>query len=366
MDAKNRISRARASMVLTAPFYATLALGLKVEHRDAVGTMATDGTSLFFNAEFVDGLTDAELRGLMVHEMLHIANLHHVRQGTRVGEKWNCATDYAINAEVIAEGYTLPDDALLDQRYAGMSAEAIYNDLPDGSGGGGGGGSNFGGVLPAAHAHDKAALERATIDAKTKVIQAAQIAKKAGQSTGTSERLAGDAKAHGVDWRATLRRFVDASARVDYSWSRPNRRMLSQGFILPGKVPDGLGHLVVIIDTSGSVNAKALARFIAEIDGAVSDAMPDRVTVMDCDTEVRAMREFEPGEPIFTKCLGGGSTNMQPALDAVPYDASAVICFTDCIFYREPVAIQTPVLWARWGAYKGCPAWGELVEVPAS
>ena len=56
---------------------------------------------------------------------------HHTRRQERGLEKWNVACDYAINNYLIAENFVLPDGGLQDEQYNDMTAEAIYNLLPE-------------------------------------------------------------------------------------------------------------------------------------------------------------------------------------------------------------------------------------------
>jgi predicted metal-dependent peptidase len=79
------------------------------------------------------------------------------------------------------------------------------------------------------------------------------------------------------DWRQELRRFIDPSQRKDYSCSRPNRRFLSTGLILPGFVPDGVNHLAWIVDTSSSIDLEALARAGAEGQAALDEGAVDKI-----------------------------------------------------------------------------------------
>lgn len=380
MNHDKRISRARAGLIISAPFYATLAMGLEVIERDDIETMATDGDSLFYNPSFVDELSDPELRGVVAHEVMHVANLHHTRRNGRDADQWNIACDYVINETLISEGFTLPDGALIDARFNGMSADQVFSalgkdkkdqqgDAPKegqgddkGQGQGAPDPARTGGIMDAAPSHDKAALQAAEMDTKAKVLQAVQAANKAGEASEAMQKLAADIKTPLVDWRAVLRRYIDLSARKDYSWSRPNRRHVASGLYLPSQVPDGLERLTVIIDTSGSIDRAALSTFLAELQAAVDDAQPDVVEVIQCDTRITARQEFVAGDPIAFDLAGGGGTNMQPALDAIT-DTSACIMFTDCKFPRPLVAPHYPVLFARWGNGGKVPAFGELVDV---
>ena len=56
---------------------------------------------------------------------MHIALMHHTRRGDRDPRLWNLACDFAIDQELTAMGFDVPDP-LIDARFAGLNAEAIY------------------------------------------------------------------------------------------------------------------------------------------------------------------------------------------------------------------------------------------------
>ena len=217
--------------------------------------------------------------------------------------------------------------------------------------------------MDAADPADAAAMAAAEMDAKAKTLQAAAAAKACGKESAGGARAAEAIKKPVVDWRAVLRRYVDAAARTEYAWHRPNRRYVASGLYLPGQIPDGMARLAVVIDTSGSIDRTVLGTFLGELQGAVDDAAPDVVDVIQCDTKVTARDQFTHGDLIQVNVKGGGGTNMSPALDLCR-DASVVIVFTDCHFSRDPLDPGTPVLWARWGDHAKVPAFGELVALP--
>jgi predicted metal-dependent peptidase len=79
---------------------------------------------------YIATLTDAEVAGVMAHELCHPALGHFGRAAGRPMDKWNIATDMAINAGLRAAGITLPAGALYP--VAGLesaSAEEIYATL---------------------------------------------------------------------------------------------------------------------------------------------------------------------------------------------------------------------------------------------
>ena len=131
LDAGARIIRARHALVTseTTGFWGALALGQKLVERADVETAAVDGKHLFYAPEFIRAQTEPELIGLLAHEVSHLALCHHTRRGRRDPELWNVAADYAINAGLVAAGFTLPQGALLDSRFDGANAESIYATL---------------------------------------------------------------------------------------------------------------------------------------------------------------------------------------------------------------------------------------------
>jgi predicted metal-dependent peptidase len=306
--AAKRIQKARTALLLDHPFFGTLLFRLKGRETSSVKTMATDGVSLFFNPEFVATLSAAELNGVLAHEVLHPGLQHHVRRGNRNPKRWNIACDYAINPLVIDAGLALPKDVLIDNRFRGMSAERIYNLIEEeeeggdgeseGTAEGSGGDKNnpnapetpggFGQVLDAPDAVDaegKDPNDQAR-DWQIAVEQAETISKLAGKLPAGIERSLQGAEEARVDWRELLRRAWSETVPSDYSWMRPNRRHIWQGLYLPGVHREGVGEVVIFVDCSGSINARQLALFEAEVRSILEGQRPERVYVAYFDTQV--------------------------------------------------------------------------------
>ena len=62
-----------------------------------IGTMATDGRSVWFNPDWCEGHGVEKTMGVIAHEVLHVVNKHHLRRGERDAELWNVAADLLIN-----------------------------------------------------------------------------------------------------------------------------------------------------------------------------------------------------------------------------------------------------------------------------
>jgi predicted metal-dependent peptidase len=393
--AAKRIQKARTTLLLDHPFFGTLLFRLKGHETPSVKTMATDGVSLFYNPDFVATLSAAELTGVLAHEVLHPGLQHHVRRGNRGTKRWNMACDYAINPLVIDAGLALPKDVLIDNRFRGMSAERIYNlikeedddggqqddrqgsseDSPDGRGrdkdepsspetpGG------FGQVLDAPDAADaegKDADEQAR-DWQIAVEQAETISKLAGKLPAGLERSLQGAEEARVDWRELLRRAWSETTPSDYSWMRPNRRHIWQGLYLPGVQREGVGEVVIFVDCSGSINARQLSLFEAEVRSILEGQRPERVYVVYFDAHVHKVDVYEAGQQIHLTPVGGGGTDFRPCFQWVEeshVQPQILVFLTDLYGTLPDHPPPHPVLWASTGSQHA--PFGQVVPMQAA
>jgi len=123
-DVDFALARAKTYLNKEFPFYGSILMSVKViEDNERVSTMATDGTSIIWNREFVQKINAQELAGVFVHEVLHILFKHPLRMKNRDHKKWNYACDYVINPIVLdAVGINggklaLPKDCLFEDKY---------------------------------------------------------------------------------------------------------------------------------------------------------------------------------------------------------------------------------------------------------
>ena len=92
------------------PFYYSIYRCINVveAHPSQMDTMGVTVDTLYFNAEFVRKLPLSELLFTIIHEMLHIAMKHRIREKHRKHVVWNYACDYYVNKSIV-------DDFKLDQ-----------------------------------------------------------------------------------------------------------------------------------------------------------------------------------------------------------------------------------------------------------
>jgi len=353
--ASQAIVRARTQLVMAEPFFGSLALRLKPVAADITDTMATDGTHLFYNPKWVLSITAHQLRGVICHEVLHCTNGHPWRRKARDDRKWNYACDYAINPLVKEAGHELPPDGLIDKQFKGLSAEAIYNklppDAPNGGGNGQGNGQGKNQPMPAGGVMDAPnQQEHAQQQAEWQVAmrQAAQMAKARGRLPASLGRLVDELVRPKVDWKSELRRFVQQAARNDYAWRRPNGRYLHAGLYLPSLYSEEMPPLVIAVDTSGSIGEKELRQFASEISAISDECRPSRIYVQYIDAMVHKVDEFEPGDVVRIKPIGGGGTSFIPAFEWVEkhqVEPACLIYLTDMYgdFPKQPP--EYPVMW---------------------
>jgi predicted metal-dependent peptidase len=392
MLAHDKLTKARAGLILDQPFFGSLALRLPLVPDPAAETLWTDGRKLGYNPGFVDGLELPELKTIIAHEILHCALAHTTRRGERKPDQWNIAGDFAINGILQESGFLMPADALLDPQYNGLSAEEIYNRLTDDDDNGQGAGQQAGGNQQQTQAgqdedgdgdgpadpgrmgevrdagqgdgEDQAdtpgQLEE---EWKVSVAQAATQAKGKGALGAGLARLAEKILEHKIDWRDLLREFVERSARNDYNFNRPNTRYLHTGFVMPSLISDELPEIAVVCDTSGSVDARQLASFGAELQ-AIAAEFHTTINLSYCDTKVYNPTRFEPGDEIKLDPAGGGGTDFRPAfawIEEAQLSPACLIFFTDLFGTFPEQAPEYPVLWLDFAGYGVTAPFGETI-----
>lgn len=405
MKAAEKVTAARTALILDQPFFGALSLRLAILEDPTCPTAWVDGKTLGYNPRFVEGLTHAEILGLIAHEVMHCACGHPWRRDNRDPKKWNIAADYAINAILVDAGFQLPEGGLLDSQWDGKSAEWIFDRLPnqgsgskgsqrgqkggsgddqasgrpgdqDGQGSAGagqgdapgapGGPDNaLGEVRDAPTDADARSAEATEADWKRATQEAARAAQVRGTVPGSLKRFADERKRSRVDWKSVLRRFVQSHAKNDYSWTRPNKRFMARGLYLPALHSEEMGPIVAAVDTSGSIDSVLLSQFASEIQGIADEMQPEKVVVMYCDARVHRVDVFERGEAIEMAPCGGGGTDFRPVfrkladLDEVPV---CVVYLTDLYGTFPDTEPETPTLWVSPTRGYTVP-FGEYVEV---
>ena len=393
LSAEERLSKAVVK-IMDHPRYTALAgvlmLGEKTIEED-IPTACTNGRDVKYGRAFVDGLTDAELRGLVLHEDEGHKLYRHLTTW-----RWmydidpflaNCACDYVINIRIVDDnkddGFAeLPEGGLVDERFRGMDEAQVFHILrkeQDEQSTGDSGGSDSqdnesgdgdpqdnesgSGSEQSAGAgldqHDWDGAQELSDEEKRELARdideaIRQGAMAAGKMGGTGNRGLDELLQPQVDWREVLREFVQTTcAGSDYStYARPNRRLMSQGIYMPSGVSEQVEELVIAIDTSGSIGQSELTEFLSEVKGVCDTVKPNKVRLLYWGSDVVGDESYDMHEldnlVTSTKPMGGGGTDVNCVTQYMAKKGikpQAVIVLTDGHLYGGWGEWTCPVLW---------------------
>lgn len=197
--------------------------------------------------------------------------------------------------------------------------------------------------------------------------QAERVAKTCGKSPLGMSRVLAESRQSQKDWRAILRAFVAATQPSDYRFCPPNRRYVHLGLYLPSIHREGVGRLVIGVDTSGSIARKELEQFAAEITAISEQVHPEAIHVVYCDKKVHLVQEFLASEPITLTPKGGGGTSFRPVFKWVEANDIQPVCLiylSDLVCDEYPASSPDyPVLWVT-DSRRTAP-FGETVQIVA-
>jgi predicted metal-dependent peptidase len=354
-----RLSKAKTGLILEHPFLGAVAINMPFILSEEVPTAATNGKRVLFNPKFITDMTDEELKFLVAHEVFHPMLEHNFRRGERNQRKWNRAADYVINELLTVEGVgKMPSGGLQSTsiyKAGGGTSDGIYNILEDqpGDDGSGGYADGVGGFDECEDAGGNPAEQaQAQAEMKIQVAQAAQAAKMMGKMSANMQRLVDEVLQPKVDWRTVLQRFVEKARTDQRTWSRPNRRFISQGMYLPSTSGEVMGEMLFAVDCSGSIDQDTLNQFAAEISKVKDDCCPTLIHVVYFDSEVSHHETYTPDDALDIKPHGGGGTAFSPVFRyAEEHDINPVACvfLTDLYCSDFGAAPDYPVLWVSNG-----------------
>ena len=325
LTAEQRLRKAVIDIIGRNEFIAltgVLLIGTKIVD-DKVKTACTNGRDEAYGRKFVDELSDAEFRFVVLHECYHKMYKHlttwkHLHDVDH--DKANRACDYVINlklanTDACKEGWIkLPDGVLIDNSFADMDSAKVFKLLQSRPKGGDGDEYNPFDEHKWDEAQEMSEQEQKDLakEIDNALRQGALLAGKVG--TGANRDL-GDLLDPKQDWRELLRDFVTTTcAGKDYStWRRPNRRYVGMDILMPSAISESLGEIVIGIDTSGSIGDEDLNAFLSEIKGICDTVKPSKVRLLYWDTVVRKQEVYLQDEldglVHATKPAGGGGTD---------------------------------------------------------
>ena len=344
------LSRAKIALMNTpnSVFYATVLFSLKFQWDEAVPTAATEGTTLKMNPKFFDILDKDGRVFVMCHEAMHVAYLHTdpSRYAGRNLKKWIVACDHVINLQLIDAGFKMPTGilaGLADRKFTGMSVEQVYDKLPNDVE------SDMEDIIEGSMSPEQQQeLKDQVQDIVMQAAMQSQMAGEPGDRIPEGIRLLLDKLLNPkLPWQTILRRYLSKFTKGDYSWKKPNRRFFPT-HILPSLHSQKISNLAFAVDISGSVSDKDFAYFISEIAQVFKMLRPEKITVIQFDTDIQHVDECRSlNQLLKIQFDGRGGTDVECVVEWTNKNKPEVILFfTDGEFYfRDSKIEHSDTIW---------------------
>lgn len=328
-------------------FYTTLMFGLDFQWSEDFPTAATNYKWVRFNPKFFIDLPAGQRVFVIFHEIMHAAYMHGLRRMGRDPTKWNYACDYVINQLAKEIGLELWPHCLQDDQYAGMSADEVYDKLPD---------------MPEMEIHLDLTFEHEGDEAEEKdiekqmkniLVQAAQQSKikdAPGTIPGDFQVFLDTLLNPKLPMAVLLRRHMTSLAKRDYSMRRPNRRYFPDNY-MPTLHSEALGNINWYVDISGSTSDADFLRFVSEAAGAMKHLKPQQLTLISFDTKIQDILVARSVNDMQKFVFHGrGGTLIKPVIDHInETKPQAAVIFTDGGLFDEPEPTKVPLYWCIVG-----------------
>ena len=371
MDKALSLSKTAKALMLLEPYYGFFLIMLNKTWRQDLPTAGVSKNGINYqlaiNEEFWTSLSEEHQLGLLKHELLHIAFGHLTSFGSFTDKKLaNVAMDMEINQYIDTDwlpkgGIMIEDYEDLDLDYK-ASCRYYYKKLQelqqekDKNGTCGNEPMDkliddiANGEIPY-HSNweefdDLSEAEKKLIDKQLqKVLSDAkeQTVKKRGRIPGEIEGVITieEIVAPKFDWRGYMRRFTGISTKV---FTKKIRRKENRKFPeSPGLKLKMKQHMLLGIDTSGSVSDSELQEFMSEINHIYKAGVD--VTIIQCDTSIKSIEPYKGKNELTVS--GRGGTEFDPVLEYYNENQkryTSLVYFTDGECYTS-VKPKGHVLW---------------------
>jgi predicted metal-dependent peptidase len=293
---------------------------------------------LYWNAAFLESLTEPERIAVLVHECMHLVFFHPFRRKDRDHVLFNIAGDIAINQMI----ENLPKLALLPSSFGKLnlpinaSAEVYYDLLnkekskysitknPDGS--------------LTIKRPDGTEITVVPVDSHEKWDDSeggsgldsldAEVIKQAVKEAWDQTTNKGDLPANivqaindmmfppSIPWQRQLKQYIGNKVKGErkYTWKRINKRFNVEDF--KGRATTRMLRLVTGIDTSGSMSESQFQEIIGELRG-VQQAYKSDFTMIEIDAKIQKVYKLPRYGRIDTNFKGRGGTDFRPFFEYI-------------------------------------------------
>ena len=126
---KYDIAALKRKMLVKYPFFGSVVASVGYKENKDIPTAGTDGETIYYNPEYLEGLSIEEQTFIFAHEVCHIAFNHILRSEGKNPELWNIATDGVINQFLKRDGLKLAPNGVDMEEAINYDAEQLYEKL---------------------------------------------------------------------------------------------------------------------------------------------------------------------------------------------------------------------------------------------
>ena len=363
-----------SAVLAEEPFFGLLLKRTWILASDKIPTAMTDGIRIYVNPEFFSKLAPEEKKAILLHELMHIVQLHPTRSKKYIDRGVpqllvNVIADAKANQyikkyvsklkaitpvmpETVEDIFGVRDaekkslEEIMDEilkrsdkccsRSWGSDCTRIPIDVQPNNSEGGEKPLEDGESKPLNEGDEedkgKKSPEEIERQIQKKLIESAMAAKQIGKLPAELERLVEEIAKPKVHWKRLIRSALSKGLgkSVKRTWSRPSRKMPDS---YPGKETLRLGKIVVLVDTSGSIEERELKQFVGEIYAIAKEVAEVIVIPWDAKAyEPIVMKSHRDIEKVKVGLKGGGGTIIRPALELVDKmygDAQQIVILSD-------------------------------------
>ena len=292
-----------------------------------------DGQCIFLHPRIMMYYTDEAKIFYIAQQFLHLKLGHHARGEGKNQKYWKRASDAVVNAMLKADGFTVPEDALMIPGAEDSSAEKQYallmqdRDNTDDDEG-------YSDVV-----------EIPVPDSRTKQAGKSMEARQRDMAIpGLAELISG------------LAEMLEPSMQIDHDWF-PGRTV-RDGVLRHEFRAYPVAYSEVLLDTSASVDEELLRAFVRGVKGLLKQ---DAVLRVGCfDTRFYGFRDVRNEQDISElEFTGAGGTDFNAAVNAFTGDAENRIIFTDG--YAEVPEQRCDAIWIVYGNMSIQPPGGRVL-----
>lgn len=126
---KYDIAALKRKMLVKYPFFGSVVASVGYKENKDIQTVGTDGETIYYNPEYLEGLSVEEQTFIFAHEVCHIAFNHILRSEGKNPELWHIATDGVINQFLKRDGLKMAPGVVDMAEAINYDAEQLYEKL---------------------------------------------------------------------------------------------------------------------------------------------------------------------------------------------------------------------------------------------